>query len=233
MAVEPKRGCGYREIGGMYLVGDGLQVVCDRLPMPLPEACPCCNGGIKHTRTPRKINALTLWGEHEHCTEDRPDPEGMRSDRYAINCYVCHPNNDVAYIMGVGENHYPKPQDFIEEARRLGVSKRIPAVPRDVVIGKTKIFLTHKKALTCQEKDAKGNDKYQAGVIYAFVVTAVEQIVKQSEYEGVKDQLAKRNIRAVPVPDDDLDHQPKRKNKKRGIVKTGQEADNGLMESVS
>lgn len=218
MGVEPKRGCGYRQVGGIYLVGSGALAECDRIPMPLPEACPCCNGGIKHTRTPRKINARQLWGEHEMCTEQQ-----------AFTCYVCHPGDDVAYVMGVGEQHYPRPQDFVDEAIRLGVSKRIPAVPRDVEIGKTKIFLTHKKALLCQEKDAKGNDKYQTGVIYAFVVTGVEQIVKQSEYEAVKEGLAKRNITAVAVPDDDPDHQPK-KNKKGAVVKLVPEGDNTGME---
>jgi hypothetical protein len=220
MAVEPKRGCGYREIGGTYLVGSGILAECDRIPMPLPEACPCCNGGIKHTRTPRKIDALKLWGEHEHCTEGEflYITPVLTERRIPSGCYVCHPTNDTAYIMGVGENHYPKPQDFVEEAVRLGVSKRIPAVPRDVVVGKTKIFLTHKRALQIQTKPGE-KEKWQAGVIYAFVVTAVEQIVKQSEYESQQKALAKRGIKAVAVPDNDPDHQPKKKNRAAAIVK--------------
>ena len=32
MAVEKKRGCGYRKIGGMYLCGMGLSVGSDRIP---------------------------------------------------------------------------------------------------------------------------------------------------------------------------------------------------------
>ena len=31
MASEPKRGCGYRKIGGTYLVGGGIGIPCDRL----------------------------------------------------------------------------------------------------------------------------------------------------------------------------------------------------------
>lgn len=34
MASETKRGCGYRKVGGMYLVGDYIRVPCDRLPFP-------------------------------------------------------------------------------------------------------------------------------------------------------------------------------------------------------
>ncbi len=207
--IEPKRGCGYRQLDGLYLVGTGIQVLCDRLPMPVPDACPTCNCGIKHTRTPRKINALKLWGEHGYCTEDRP---------FLRKCYVCSPSEDTAYIMGVGENHYPTPKDFVEEAIDLGVSKRIPAVPRDVELGKTVVFLTHKKALLLQEKDEKGNDQYQTGVIYAFVVTRIEQIVKQSELESVREKLEKRGITPVGVPDEDPDHVPAAK-RKPGVAK--------------
>lgn len=207
MSVEEKRKCGWRQLDGLYLVGKGLAVICDRLPMPLPDCCPTCNSGLKHTRVPRKINALKLWGEHGYCTEEAP----LRD-----NCYVCHPADAVAYVMGVG-NEYPTPKDFVDEAITLGVSKRIPAVPRDIELGKTVVFLTHKKALLCQEKDEKGNDKYQAGVIYAFIVQRIEQIVRESELEEKREALEKRHITPVPVPDNDPDHVPAAK--RRGVAK--------------
>lgn len=34
MAQESKRGCGYRKVGGTYLVGNYISVPCDRLPYP-------------------------------------------------------------------------------------------------------------------------------------------------------------------------------------------------------
>lgn len=37
MACEPKRGCGYRKVGGIYLVGGGIGVPCDRTKMLTPE----------------------------------------------------------------------------------------------------------------------------------------------------------------------------------------------------
>ena len=49
MAVEAKRGCGYRKEGGLYLVGGGLSAPCDRMPYPL-DRCKTCGGGIKFTR---------------------------------------------------------------------------------------------------------------------------------------------------------------------------------------
>ena len=33
MAVEAKRGCGFRKVGGLYLVGGGFGIPCDRLPI--------------------------------------------------------------------------------------------------------------------------------------------------------------------------------------------------------
>lgn len=37
MAIEPRRGCGYRKMGGLYLVADALGEVCHRLPFPLQQ----------------------------------------------------------------------------------------------------------------------------------------------------------------------------------------------------
>jgi len=33
MAVEAKRGCGYRKVGGLYIVSGGQGISCHRLPM--------------------------------------------------------------------------------------------------------------------------------------------------------------------------------------------------------
>src|SRR5260370_22228167 len=45
MAVEAKRGCGYRKAGGLYLVGGGIGLPCDRLPYEIHE-CPCCHMSV-------------------------------------------------------------------------------------------------------------------------------------------------------------------------------------------
>jgi len=44
------------------------------------------------------------------------------------------------YLMFVGVNFYT-PNSFIKEARRMGVCKRIPMLPRGVVKGKSRVFL--------------------------------------------------------------------------------------------
>ena len=41
MAIEPRRGCGFRKTGGLYLVGDNQGQPCCRLPIIL-HVCPAC-----------------------------------------------------------------------------------------------------------------------------------------------------------------------------------------------
>ena len=47
------------------------------------------------------------------------------------------------FLMGVGKKYYPTPKHFIDEAKRLGISKRIPFIPKGFVFEKSKIFLVH------------------------------------------------------------------------------------------
>lgn len=217
MAVEAKRGCGYRKIGGLYLVGGGLFTACDRLPLPL-ESCPVCGGGIHFTRAMTEINPARLFGNHEGCTDSfRP-------------CHVCDPADDAAYIMSVGQKHYT-PQSFMEEAMRLGVSKRIPYIPKNMKLGHTVVYLAHPKAVAekCEPvlqqamavAAGHGNDQtrlldaehheYRLGIFFAFIPRAIEKIVTESYMssdEGKKEQekMAKKGVTLVPVPDSDEDH---------------------------
>jgi hypothetical protein len=49
MACEPKRGCGYRKVGGLYLIGGKLGAPCWKMPI-LMQVCPTCAAGIKQSR---------------------------------------------------------------------------------------------------------------------------------------------------------------------------------------
>lgn len=203
MAVEAIRGCGYRKVGGMYLVGGILNAPCDRLPIPL-ECCPVCGQGIKVGRGVTKINPHKLWGSHSDCKDAiRP-------------CLVCDAPNKVAYIMGVGERYYKTPQDFINEGEALGVCKRIAAIPKDLRIDKTVVYLAHPKACikNGSGRTKKGQGKmleYQLGVFCAFIPHKIEQLVWDKDLKGkrgraLKKQLRKRRITPVPVPFGDKDH---------------------------
>lgn len=227
MSVEAKRGCGYRKAGGLYLCGEYISVPCDRLPYPL-DVCPTCGGGIKVSRGFTRINPLKLFGFHDFAECD--DKSGIFIQRCHDRirpCFVCDPKDEPAFIMGVGEKFYKTPGDFSKEAQRLGISKRIPFIPRELELGKTIVYLAHPKA--CQVKESAalqqamailGGEEterprliesekieYKLGIFTAFIPQRVEKLIweKDATPEEIE-RLEKRGITPVVIKDGDLDH---------------------------
>ena len=79
---EPRRGCGFRKEGGLYLMGGTSLQSCGKLPIPL-EICPVCGQGIKPSRSWTWINGAELIEDVE-CTyfhgNIMPDPHRMRRE---------------------------------------------------------------------------------------------------------------------------------------------------------
>ena len=215
MAIEELRGCGYRKVNALYLVGDYLHhETCDRMPFPL-TVCPVCGQGIKVSRGFTQVNPYRLWGIHQGC-KDRFHP-----------CFLCDPEDEPAYIMLVGAGYYKTPEDFLAEANQLGISKRIPFIPRGLDLGRTIVYLAHPKACeamvapalqqamaiveesqTRQPKlmEAERKEK-KLGIFCAFIPNRVEKLVWESELTDEKrEQLEKRGITPVPIPDGDKAH---------------------------
>lgn len=223
MAIEDKRGCGYRKVGGVYIEGEYTGAPCDRLPLPI-TSCPVCGSGVHVNRGVTRIIPVKLFGYHQPC-EDKIRP-----------CFVCDPPEDPGYIMLVGEMHYKTPADFMEEGLRMGISKRLPSehIPKDLIVGKTVVYLAHRKAVEVREAPADQKSlglsqdpdqerlidaesvKKALGIFAAFIPKRIVQIVRESELEGksgelLRESLEKRGIVPVPVPDGDPDHDPKRR----------------------
>lgn len=197
MAVEEIRGCGYRKVGGLYLIGGLLSAPCDRLPLALP-VCKTCGQSIKVTRSFTIFNPFLMLGVHKDCKDE------------TIPCLVCTPPNREAYIMPVGNRDY-SPENFIQEANKMGVCKRIPYIPKGMEMGKSVVYLIHSKAIDTSEKDDKGKSTYKPGIFCAFIPKGVEKLVWQSELKGkkgetLKRELKKRGITPVVIPDGDKDH---------------------------
>lgn len=222
MAAEAKRGCGFRKVGGLYLVGTGLASPCDRLPFELPEVCPCCGAGIKQARGWTWVQgSKLLGGDHELEPVVTPchDPQlghhiGNRAETPLCpedTCAVCRPAllGERCGLLWVGRQHYT-PGAFCKEALDLGVSKRIAQVPKGLEPGKTWCLLAHPDAVPPKGKLEFGQDapKPRPGIFYAFLVQAVEMIVTESQAQKAQEmeKLAKRGIRPVVVPDEDADH---------------------------
>lgn len=229
MAAEGKRGCGYRKVGGIYLVGGCGTITCDRIPYRLQE-CPVCGSGIHFARAMTEVNPLRLFGihdSHENICRDNVRP-----------CWLCDPEDTVAYIMMVGEKFYPTPRDFMDEAATQGISKRIPFIPKKFKLGETVIYLAHNRACTVTEPASAGDEigkmalweealgdsgggvtqrlveapkeTKALGIFSAFVPQRIEKMYWQSEIDKMtleeKEDLAKRGITPVGLPDGDNDH---------------------------
>ena len=188
MAVEAKRGCGYRKIGGLYIVGRRCGDGCCKLPIPL-HVCPTCAQGIKQTRgwtwiDPRPWLAGPCTVDQPHCPASTPEMLGERVG-----------------LLWIGRSFYPTPGAFLHEAAIHGVSRRITAMPRGFKFGHW-VFLAHPEAVWIEER--KG-----PGIFSIFQPTAFEMIVTQTQARDSEfmADLSKRHIDAVVVPDDDRDHQ--------------------------
>ncbi|MBA7620566.1 hypothetical protein ES703_27918 [subsurface metagenome] len=227
MAIEAIRGCGYRKVNALYIVGEYISSPCDRLPLPL-TTCPVCGGGIKVSRAFTEINPYRLWGDHEDEVRILPgegNVPGYCSDTYRP-CHVCDPPDDVAFIMMVGEKYY-SPESFMEEAGKMGVSKKIPFIPKKLKLGETIVYLAHPKACLVKEAPvlqhimamAGGNDNDQPrlleaekedkalGIFCAFKPHRVEKLVWQSQANPEElEKLEHRGISPVIIPDGDKDH---------------------------
>lgn len=228
MSVEAKRGCGWRKIGGLYLVGGGVSIHCDRLPFEL-TTCPCCSQGVKQARGFTWIDMGKLFnGPHMVIKTLQPVeffPGKIIDLKHNFHNCPCHcPLCSVPETLGragllwVGSKFYKTPADFIKEGGQLGFSRRIKTVPQGFKIGETYIMLAHSKAVkTLQPHQTLGEGEigitdpvisYKPGIFYAWLPNRLEKIVKEStrDSEEVK-ALEKRGITPVFVPDDDPDHQ--------------------------
>lgn len=231
MAAEAKRGCGFRRVGGTYLVADGPGFPCGRFPVHLIP-CPLCDHRPAFTRSLQRITPRNILHASPVC--------GSGDE---TRCAVCPLNKamqaETAGLMWVGERFYT-PGAFIEEAQRLGISKRISNVPKWLEVGKTWVFLAHEKAVTepcqpcrsrgtivtdtpaegdwvpqgheCETCDGEGM-LYTPAVFYAFKPSRIERIVTDQTPPEELEALRAQGITPVIVPHDDPDHQPRRGKK--------------------
>jgi len=222
---EPKRGCGFRQVGKLYLIGEGITHICPSLPLKFNE-CECCGYSpsfyrdfqwikkayIKHTRRP---------------TGKACDPE----------CPVCYGVNDqVKYgLMWIGKKYYT-PEEFIEEDKARGICKAIKQIPKGLVLGETWIMVAHPQAII-----EKNNHEYKKaheywvtrgidegkpepqppsypGVFHAFRPTRIEMLIYESQATPERlAELEAKEISPIIIPDKYTIHARKTR-KTRGRV---------------
>jgi hypothetical protein len=215
MAVEAKRGCGYRKAGGLYLVGGGVGIPCDRLPFEL-TCCPTCSQGIKQARGWTWVDVAQLFqGQHlTKALEGDLIPCGCEGNY----CPLCANPESLgkAGLLWIGEKFYKTPAQFVKEGVDLGFSRRIKAVPQGFKIGETWVLLAHAKAVAVPHpadstQDLIGGEvpvDLKPGIFYVWLPQRLEKIVLEST-RGTEEieALERRGITPVFVPDEDRDHQ--------------------------
>lgn len=234
--VEAARGCGYRKKGGLYLVAPKPNAPCGRLPIPL-DVCPCCHSGIKPTRawtwvqpkplfavkccsfvTPPDLAALeaqfaAAGGRGVDMADEIDEVRTGKNTRLQLlhaGCPLADENlPETAGLVWVGGKFYPNSDSFMEEARRMGISRRIPAVPNGFVAGETWVLLAHRECIKTAKPPAeqKPDDdemfNYQAGIFTMFKPTAIEYVCHGTETDAELDGIRARGLKPVLVMNPD------------------------------
>lgn len=216
MSAEPRRGCGYRRVHGLYLVADAGSFHCCKLPIALPpHKCNVC--GLDHTI--HQTRGLT-WLDPKPLLASKSCTEFIQSEPF---CPAADPAGlgDEVLLQWVGVAHYETPEKFAFEAQFQGISRRIRSLPNRFKLGETYILLAHSKAIVVPGIDTgitaatllgietlKTDHTYVPGIFYIFKPTRVEKIVTASEFmdSAAMDKLREQGLTPVPVPDNDPDH---------------------------
>jgi hypothetical protein len=183
--TESPRGCGWRKPGAFYLRSDGLGWNCGAMPIPL-ERCPVCDRGIKPSRGWTWINLADLTARKE-CTRAGGCGPCPLADNKIQRCG----------LLWIGEQFYATPEQFNREAEEMGVSRLIPAIPRDFKIGETWVALAHRKAIPHLEVGKPPT--FTPGVFHVFQPTRLEYCITGKESASALEKMEKRGITLVKV----------------------------------
>jgi hypothetical protein len=171
MAQELRRLSGYRRIGGLYLTGTLY-----KWPGKPVQIMPCPTCGVKIGLS-RNLTRITEAYFHM-LTGALEAPSGSN------------------YLAFVSKHFYPKVEDFEKEALERGVSKRVPFVPKDLIIGRTCIYLAH--------EDASG---LSFSIFGWFIPNQIEKLVWESKATpALYKQLLSAGVHVVTIKDGDIDH---------------------------
>ncbi|RCR67079.1 MULTISPECIES: hypothetical protein [Larkinella] len=177
---EQKRGCGYRKPGGFYFVAGKSARPCAKLPIEV-SICPCCSQGIQFNRGFTWVSSVLI--EQQPCR--------------LAGCSDCFPFKVMKRygLMWVGEKFYKTPAAFSAEAAKMGVSKRLPFIPKGFTIGVDWILLAHRK---CPFETENGIE-LKPGIFTAFCPSQIDYIVKGDESDDFLNDLYDKGVRLIDV----------------------------------
>jgi hypothetical protein len=95
---------------------------------------------------------------------------------------MCDPPEGKHGLLWVGEKFYT-PRSFLDEAVGRGISKRVASLPKGFEIGKTVVYLAHKKCIPTEEES-------QPAIFTAYKPSRLEIVVDTTN----PDELPSRAI---------------------------------------
>lgn len=215
ISEEAARGCGHRKPAkdgvGVYLVGPSEMAPCGRLPYEL-HACPTCGGGVKPARgwswiEPTKLfvfkaSDLSLSG----CMGRRAPSVATRL-RDPLICELCPLGLGMPEgrhgLIWIGEGHYATPAEYMTEARRMGVSRKIKAVPKDFELGKTIVYLAHRHTPLKEMDLETGEPKLGPAIFTVFKPTGIDLVIADEnkvpeKAEKLAEKYGARVVKVIP-----------------------------------
>lgn len=207
ISEEAARGCGHRKPAkdgvGVYLVGPSEMAPCGRLPYEL-HACPTCGGGVKPARgwswiVPSQLLALKASSIAKECL--------MVADGRRLACELCPLGLGVPEgrhgLIWIGEGHYAAPAEFMAEARRMGVSRKIKAVPKDFELGKTIVYLAHRHTPLKEMDLETGEPKLGPAIFTVFKPTGIDLVIADEnkvpeKAEKLAEKYGARIVKVIP-----------------------------------
>lgn len=202
--IEQERGCGFRKPGAFYLIGSSTSFShCCKLPFKL-SVCPCCGSGVKFTRGFQWVQTDLFFPPECAAVDTLKNviPGLLESLGTSLKAHVfgsCPVSQKGSRIglMWVGSEFYKTPGQFTREAERLGISKRIARIPKDIRPGSW-VALAHKFAVL-EGWESKAPDYYTPGVFMLFKVTALQYVVNGMESEKELNEIEANGVDLVKV----------------------------------
>ena len=172
--VRAERGCGFRNTRGYYLCGGGMEVHCHRLPLPIPVCEACKRPLIVPIRGIQRIEPNKVW---TLC----PEWQDLSYPCHLVKCPSCFPP-EKAYVVWVGESFYETPNSFVDESRRMGISRKIPFVPDDLKVGDW-VFLGYRKLIPTGNYNKDHEEILDPGIFHAFRVSTIEKLLTDAQQQ--------------------------------------------------
>jgi hypothetical protein len=195
--VDRRRRCGWRTVpGALYLMAPGNLEVCGKFPIPFAP-CPHCGEEEGFSRQPYIIREGMRWlWNDKPCTR----PGGCRPE-----CRLSGEGpQEPMLLMWIGTGFYRTPDEFLDEAARQGISRRIGPVPRGLVRDPETgqypwLMLAHAKAIYVPPEEPSGRPTYRPGIIGMVRPTEIQVLVGNDTPHAQVEAWLKKGYSPVQV----------------------------------